>query len=56
MVKHYKKDQPVEGSLKIVFLALHGRVKGGHSEDACHLIPIAARTENRLNQGCGLGG
>jgi hypothetical protein len=48
MAKHYKKDQPVEGSLENVFLALRGRVKGKHSEDACHLIPIAATTETGL--------
>jgi hypothetical protein len=29
MVKHYKKDQPVEGSLENMFLALRGRVMGG---------------------------
>jgi hypothetical protein len=45
MAKHYKKDQLVEGSLENVFLALRGRVKGEHSEDTCHLIPIAATTE-----------
>jgi hypothetical protein len=48
MLKHYKKDQHVEGSLENVFLALRGRGKGGHSEDACHLIPIAATTETGL--------
>jgi hypothetical protein len=48
MAKHYKKDQPVEGSLENVFLALHGRVKGEHIEDECHLIPIAATTETGL--------
>jgi hypothetical protein len=48
MTKHHKKDQPVEGSLENVFLALHGRVKGEHSEDACHLIPIAAMDETGL--------
>jgi hypothetical protein len=50
MAKHYKKDQPVEGSLENVFLALRGRVKGEHSEDACHLIPIAATTETGLER------
>jgi hypothetical protein len=44
MAKHYKKDQPVEGSLANVFMALQGRVKGKHSEDACHLIPIVVAT------------
>jgi hypothetical protein len=34
MAKHYKKDQPVEGSLENVFRAFRGRVKGEHSEDA----------------------
>jgi hypothetical protein len=48
MVKHYKKDQPVEGSLEDVFLASRGRVKGEHSEDACHFIPIAATNETEL--------
>jgi hypothetical protein len=48
MSKHNKKDQTVEGSLENVFLALRGRVKEGHSEDACHLIPIAATTETGL--------
>jgi hypothetical protein len=48
MAKHYKKDQPVGDSLKNVFLALRGRVKGEHSEYACHLIPIAAMTESGL--------
>jgi hypothetical protein len=48
MANHYKKYQPVEGSLKKVFLALRGRVKGEHSQDSCHLIPIAATTETGL--------
>jgi hypothetical protein len=48
MVKHYKKDQPVEGSLENVFMALRGRVKGEHSEYACHLITIMATTETGL--------
>jgi hypothetical protein len=38
----------VEGSLENVFLVLHGRVKGGHSEDVCHLIPIVATTETGM--------
>jgi hypothetical protein len=45
MAKHNKNYQPLEGSLENVFLALRVRVKGGHSEYACHLIPIAATTE-----------
>jgi hypothetical protein len=48
MAKHYKKDQPVEGSLENVFRAFRGRVKGEHSEDAWQLIPIAATTETGL--------
>jgi hypothetical protein len=48
MAKHFKKDQPMEGSLENMFLALLGQVKGDHSEDACHLIPIAATTETWL--------
>jgi hypothetical protein len=48
MTKHYKNDQPVEGSLENVFLVLRGRVKGEHSGDVCHLIPIAATTETGL--------
>jgi hypothetical protein len=48
MVKHYSKDQPVEGSLENMFQALRGRLKGGHSGDACNLIPIAATTETGL--------
>jgi hypothetical protein len=48
MAKHYIKDQPVEGSLEKVFLTLRGRVKGEHSEDACHLIPIAPTNKTGL--------
>jgi hypothetical protein len=48
MSKHYKKDHHVERSLKNVFLALRGRVKGEHSEDAFHLIPIGTTTETGL--------
>jgi hypothetical protein len=49
MAKHYKKDQPVEESLSNVFAALRAQLKGAHSEDACHLIMIAASTETGLN-------
>jgi hypothetical protein len=48
MAKHYKKYQPVEGSLENVFLALRGQEKGEHSKYAFHLIPIAATTETGL--------
>jgi hypothetical protein len=48
MAKHYKKDKPVEGPLENVFLALRSQVKGERSEDACHLIPIAATTDTGM--------
>jgi hypothetical protein len=35
--KYYNKAHPKEEYFANVFLALYGRVKGGHKEDACHL-------------------
>jgi hypothetical protein len=48
VAKHYGQYQPDEESLANVFLALWGRIKGEHSEDACHLIPIETSNETGL--------
>jgi hypothetical protein len=48
VTNYYNKDQPKDELLVNVFLALRGRAKGGHNEDACHLIPIAAKTASGL--------
>jgi hypothetical protein len=48
IAKYLEHDQPSDPLLAHVMLALRGRVKGEHKDEACHLIPVVAITKSGL--------